>query len=387
MPVKPKKEKNHILKARRLKSRARSLARSKNKWKQKAKMLEVVRTRYETIFENTGTATLLIESNYVISATNSWFSALLGLPKNEIENKKQWTEFIHPDDLARMKSYHINRRKDRDSAPKSYEFRLMTKHLGVRDIAITIDMIPGTGQSVASLMDFTDTRRLEREILAVAQKERGKIGRDLHDDLGSHLSGVELLGKALQKKIADTPGEASALLETIRTLIKDAIEKTRRLSQGLYPVHIIEHGLEASFGELAVEVENLYQVNCPLMLDNQIQWLDNDMATHIYFIVREAVFNAARHGSPDRITIATKTDSRRLTVTVSDNGTGFDTTKAAKGMGLHTMTWRAKSIGMSFSVCSDKNRGTKVMLSGDVRVHQAIDPDLSYQSLDKTASG
>ena len=59
-------------------------------------------------------------------------------------------------------------------------------------------------------------------------------------------------------------------LGVIRNLIRDAIEKTRRLSQGLYPVHLIEHGLEASIEELAVEVENLFHIRCTLSFDSGI---------------------------------------------------------------------------------------------------------------------
>ncbi|MBU1567060.1 MAG: cache domain-containing protein [Proteobacteria bacterium] len=97
--------------------------------------------------------------------------------------------------------------------------------------------------------------RLERQIIAVSEEERSKIGRDLHDDLGSHLTGVELLSKALQQHLREEVPERAEQLGTIRNLILDAIEKTRRLSQGLYPVHVVEYGLEAAIEELVVEVK------------------------------------------------------------------------------------------------------------------------------------
>ena len=71
--------------------------------------------------------------------------------------------------------------------------------------------------------------RLERQIIAVSEEERSTIGRDLHDDLGSHLSGVELLCMVLQRKLAkDTPEKAEEL-DAIRNLIREAIEITRNL--------------------------------------------------------------------------------------------------------------------------------------------------------------
>ncbi len=145
--------------------------------------------------------------------------------------------------------------------------------------------------------------RLERQIIAVSEEERSRIGRDLHDDLGSHLTGVELLSKALQQQLQGEAPEREKQLGTIRNLIRDAIEKTRRLSQGLYPVHVIEYGLEAAIEELAVEVEKIFKVHFDLSWEGGKGGSDlgKNSATHLYYIVREAVFNAARHGKPTKI--------------------------------------------------------------------------------------
>jgi len=208
--------------------------------------------------------------------------------------------------------------------------------------------------------------RLERQIIAVREAERSNIGRILHDDLGSHLSGVELLSKALKMNLEkELPGRAEQL-ESIRGLIVDATEKTRRLARGLYPVHIIENGLEAAIEELAVEVENLFRITCELSFDGQVDYIDNSVATHIYYIIREATFNAARHGNPGKIGITMNTEMHTLFVQIIDDGSGFDPLSARKGMGLHTIDYRAKAIGATFSLESDWQRGTIVTVTGDI---------------------
>lgn len=208
--------------------------------------------------------------------------------------------------------------------------------------------------------------RLERQIIAVSEQERSSIGRDLHDDLGSHLSGVELLSKALQKRLEREAPEQAGQLGTIRDLIREAIEKIRRLAHGLYPVHIIEQGLEASIEELKAELESLFELSCSCSFDGPLAWTDDNTATQVYCIIREAAFNAARHGLPHHITIVTSTRGELLTVTVSDDGCGFNPEDIQGGIGLHTMRYRARAIGAVLNVVSREGYGTIITLSGEV---------------------
>lgn len=207
--------------------------------------------------------------------------------------------------------------------------------------------------------------RLERQIIAVSEEERSNIGRDLHDDLGSHLTGVELLSKALQQHLRDEAPERAEQLGTIRNLIRDAIEKTRRLSQGLYPVHVIEYGLEAAIEELVVEVEKMFRVNFDLSWEGGEKQLGKNTAINLHYIIREAVFNAARHGKPKNIGVYVRVDDNGFSVKIVDDGIGFDGTPAAKGMGFHTMQYRAKAIGATLSIQSAKEGGTVISVSGE----------------------
>jgi PAS domain S-box-containing protein len=117
--------------------------------------LEESEKKYRTIFENTGTATVLVEENTVISLANREFECLSGYSRQEIEGKKSWTEFVVKEDLEKMLAQHRLRREKREAALKHYEFRFVTKSGDIRNIFLTIDMIPGTKRSVASLMDIT----------------------------------------------------------------------------------------------------------------------------------------------------------------------------------------------------------------------------------------
>ncbi|MGD0077282.1 MAG: PAS domain S-box protein [Sedimentisphaerales bacterium] len=116
---------------------------------------------YRVTFENTGTATVLIEDDTTISLANTEFERLSGFSKQEIEGKKSWTEFVVKENLAWMLEQHRLRRENRETAMKQYEFRFITKSGDIRDISLLIDVIPGTKRSVASLMDITARKQAE----------------------------------------------------------------------------------------------------------------------------------------------------------------------------------------------------------------------------------
>jgi PAS domain S-box-containing protein len=120
--------------------------------------------KYRTIFENTGTATVMIEEDTTISLVNGQFEELSGYSREEIEWKKSWIEFVIEEDLERMKKIHNSRRKDPESIIKKYEFCFVNKEGTIRDILLVADVIPGTKKSVASLLDITDRKKAEEKI-------------------------------------------------------------------------------------------------------------------------------------------------------------------------------------------------------------------------------
>lgn len=115
--------------------------------------------KYKTIFETTGTATVIIEEDTTISLANTGFEKLTGFSKEEVEGKKSWTEFVVREDMERMIQHHRQRRVERKQAPNNYEFRLIDRNGSIRDIFLSISMIPGTKKSIASLLDITERKR------------------------------------------------------------------------------------------------------------------------------------------------------------------------------------------------------------------------------------
>ncbi|MDP2816084.1 MAG: PAS domain-containing sensor histidine kinase, partial [Rectinemataceae bacterium] len=147
------------------------------------RLLKESEEKYRTVFENTGTAMVVIEENTIISLANTVFANLCGFSKDDIEGKKSWTEFVVKEDRERMLALHRLRRQNQEEALTHYEFRFVTKSGDIRHIFLTIDVIPGTKKSVASLMDITERKRMEDALALASQKLNLLSGITRHDIL------------------------------------------------------------------------------------------------------------------------------------------------------------------------------------------------------------
>ena len=109
---------------------------------------------FRSVFENTGTGTIIIEADMTVSMVNASFETLTGYRREEIEGLKKFTDFVHPEDLGLMTAYHIGRRQG-TVAPTEYECRLVTREGDVKHTAVRVKIIPGTRRSVLSFMDIS----------------------------------------------------------------------------------------------------------------------------------------------------------------------------------------------------------------------------------------
>lgn len=211
-------------------------------------------------------------------------------------------------------------------------------------------------------------KRLEQEILDISEREQTRIGRELHDSLGQQLTGIAIMSKVLQQRLAgDSPEDAARAAELVR-LISRAIEETRQLSRGLYPVVRDEHGLMSALQSLALATEGLPGVTCTFECERPVPVKNASMAVHLYRIAQEAVSNAIRHGRARRIAIRLTCDHDRGTLSILNDGRKFPKRLPQKrGMGLQVMGYRAEVIGGILNVQQGPTGGTQVTCDFDVK--------------------
>jgi len=173
--------------------------------------------RYRTIFENTGIAFMLIEEDMVISLINEEVEKTFGFLKEEVEGKKKWAEFVaSDDDIKRMKMYHQIRRENPESAPKEYEFHATRKDGNIRNVLVTVSMIPGSKMSIASFLDITDRKKIENALENSREEfktliENSPLGITRYDQNLRHVfinpAGAEMMGLPQENYIGKTPAE------------------------------------------------------------------------------------------------------------------------------------------------------------------------------------
>jgi len=177
---------------------------AERKWTEEA--LRESENKYRTIFENTGTATLILDEDTTISLVNAELERLFHYTRDELEGKKSWQDFILKEDFERLMGYHRLRRVGAEAAPKNYEFKVVDRFGCLRDVHVTIAMIPGTKKSVASLLDITQLKEVER-----ALTESEALYRNLFENASIGMFQTSLEGRFLHinKAFATMLGYAS----------------------------------------------------------------------------------------------------------------------------------------------------------------------------------
>jgi PAS domain S-box-containing protein len=218
----------------------------------------------------------------------------------------------------------------------------------------------GEDEVVATVRDITQRVRLEREVIASSERERTRIGHDLHDGLAQLLIGVKLMLEALKEKLAATGSKHAREADNAAALVTRAIAQTGELAQGLSPIRKGGRLCDA-LKHLARQSQQLLGVPCAVARSDIPAGLSDSAATHLYRIAQEAITNAAKHAKPSHVELACERVQQDLVLTVTDDGLGICEGAAdSGGMGMHIMRYRARSIGGELSIASRMGGGTVV---------------------------
>lgn len=209
--------------------------------------------------------------------------------------------------------------------------------------------------------DITDRLKLEREILEISERERRRIAEDLHDGLGQLLVGTAFLGSTLRQDLAAKSLPEVRQADRLLQVLEEAVEHTRSLARGLYPVQPLPNGLTTALKALASQTNSLFRIRCRLTCRKPVLIKDNTVATHLYRVAQEAVTNSIKHGKASRIEISLTRTAGRIALAVNDNGTGMPERPSGKpGMGLRIMHHRARSIGGFLTIEKAPGGGTTI---------------------------
>jgi len=146
--------------------------------KRTEKALRESEAMYRALFDGSGTAMVIIEDDTTIALANAEFERFTGLSRAEIEGRRSWIEFTPPEELQRLMTYHEMRRENPDAAPRRYELKMRNGEGCIRHVLLSVAMIPGTANNLASLLDITERKQAE-EGLRKAKEEAERVNREL----------------------------------------------------------------------------------------------------------------------------------------------------------------------------------------------------------------
>jgi len=367
--------------------------------------LAIKENLYRTLFENAPVPTLSVDENGVISNINAAFERLSGYTKAEVEGKKSWREFVHPDDIKRMESYRAERLDGRH-APPSYEFRFLDKQTNIHEVLINVALIPGTRKIIASFVDLTDIKRLqedlrrskealeryskhleelieertkelrEKERLATIGQTAASIAHDLKSPLQVLINSVYIAKMGISKlppqlvEQLSTSGVMESLSKIERQIgyINRILSDLQEVSRPIKP-EIRGVGLGPLIHETLQSVNIPSNVEVDVREQGGVARLDPYLMKRVLVNLIENAIHAMPQGG--KLSIETSRTDSDVLITIKDTGTGmpkdvldnifkpFFTTKAkGTGFGLYTSKRIVDAHGGSISVESEVGKGT-----------------------------
>ena len=215
----------------------------------------------------------------------------------------------------------------------------------------------------ASLRQEIQTRRqLQKQLVEISEREQRRIGQDIHDGLGQHLTGVAMLADLLRNRLDKNEAPDMVNVRRLVTLLDQARSFARQLAHGLHPVANDPIGLMNSLEQLAQSVHALHKLECHFYCEQKILIEDNDKATHLFRIAQEAINNAIRHGRCKHIEVRLSEDSQAIRLEIWNDGPKWLRKRDLKrnGIGLQIMKSRSEAVNGRLEITSGRSRGTTI---------------------------
>jgi two-component system sensor histidine kinase UhpB len=223
----------------------------------------------------------------------------------------------------------------------------------------------GTGEEVLALagalnamLDRLEGERREsgRRVLAAQERERIRIARELHDEVGQTLTAIALRAE----RASGEPGSrAEALVDITETALR-SLEDVRRIGRELRPEALDDLGLVSALIALCARVDRQRGLRVRRDLDWHLPELSPEAELVVYRAAQEALTNVLRHAEATEVLVALRREERHVVLLVSDNGRGLPA--AARERGLRGMRERAIVIHAQLEVRQGARRGTEVVL-------------------------
>jgi len=311
--------------------------------------LQDERNVLSAILETVGALVIVFDLDGRVVRFNRACEGVSGRRSEEVEGSFLWDLFVAPDELQQFRD--ALGACAAGGAGASFEATWMNSGGGHRRILWATTVVAhsdGTPEYViATGSDETERKRLQKAVLDIGDQEGRRIGQDLHDGLGQHLTGIAFMSKVLENQLRERQLPESPEATKIVELVNEAIKTTRELARGLLPIVSERFGLMEALRQITHDFSDVFRITCRFECPTPVELVDASAATQLCRLAREAISNAIKHGRATQVIVELDAlEEGTGILTIRDNGAGFDRAAVDEaGRGLHIMRYRANMIG------------------------------------------
>jgi signal transduction histidine kinase len=202
-----------------------------------------------------------------------------------------------------------------------------------------------------------------KAIVATQEEERKRISRDLHDDVGTKLSAVNLFLSSLTERATRANNEEIKLLaQSSKQILKETMTDVRLILRNLSPLVLEEYGYIAAVTGLANKINETKQVHFCLEVPDTPLQLDKENELMLYRITQELINNVLKHAEAKHVSLVIEKHEKKIVLKIEDDGKGFDVNVLKDGYGLHNLDARTKLMQGSFIINSQLGKGTNIII-------------------------
>jgi PAS domain S-box-containing protein len=273
------------------------------------------------------------------------------------------------------------------NVPEGVEYKIRKKDGEELWVALNISPVHKNGKVkgvTVVVHDITERRNVEQkvrqseerlkslsaELMKAQEKERTRISKELHDELGQSLAILKHRVRSIGKRLVAYQPQMSHDRDAAVDLVDEIIEKVRQISRDLNPSILEDVGLCPALRSLAGNFSREYEIPVSLDLDEIDSFFSKETAKNLYRIFQEALTNIAKHSNASRVNARISKGPKYVYFLIEDDGKGFDIGKARtrdgkrRGLGLPLMEERADLVGGTLEIMSREGTGgTKILLT------------------------
>lgn len=249
--------------------------------------------RYQAIFDTATEGIFIADKRWTIRNINPALEKMFGYKREELIGQK--VSKLIPcieDILNKLRVDH-----DNDTDLKKSFFGLRRQFQGQKrdesffPIELNVNEVQQSEESFYTglIKDISLSRELEKQVLAIAESERFKIGQELHDGVGQMLSAINLMIKTLSRKLRSNELPGADELDEIQEMVKEADEEVRQLSHGFAHIELEKEGLKVALKRMCERFRNFTKTDCQFICSSKLKINDRMTSLHLFRIVQEAV--------------------------------------------------------------------------------------------------